>query len=55
MEELVKYISPILIVGLGFILNRRLANLKSTSDFESSIKAEHYKAEVDHYTSIQVD
>jgi hypothetical protein len=51
MEELINYITPILVVGLAFLFNRKLADLKSSSDFESSIKSEHYKAEVDYYNS----
>ncbi|MCW8878415.1 MAG: hypothetical protein OQK04_03510 [Kangiellaceae bacterium] len=49
MELLITYITPLLVVGLGFIFNYRLARLKSSTDFESSIKSEHYKAEVDYY------
>jgi len=54
-NEIIGYLTPILVVALGFVFNRRLANLKSTSDFESSLKAEHYKAEVDYYKTKIID
>lgn len=49
MDELIIYLTPLLVVALCFLFNKRLNSIKSTADFDSSIKSEQYKAEVDYY------
>ena len=55
MDELINYITPILLVALCFIFNRRLSNLTIASGFEAGLRAEHYKAEIDYYKTKLID
>ncbi len=48
-KDIAIVLTPFLVASLGFILNRRLASLKTNTDFEVGLKAEHYKAEVEYY------